>query len=171
MTAVDVARLPMVDVESNVPDETRVMFDKFIGQRGRVPNLFRIAALRPTIAQTLAAHLDAVMGPGEVTTQLKELIACRVSEINHTPYCLASHSKLARRAGATDAQLSALAGQDFSAFEPGWSAAFAYASEVAAATLPTRPSRRWPSIGRHHRSSRLPRSRRRSVSSIASPTR
>jgi len=132
MTAVDVARLPMVDVESNVPDETRAMFDKFIGQRGRVPNLFRIAALRPTIAQTLAAHLDAVMGPGEVTTQLKELIACRVSEINHTPYCLASHSKLARRAGATDAQLSALAGQDFSAFEPGWSAAFAYASEVAA---------------------------------------
>jgi AhpD family alkylhydroperoxidase len=86
------------------------MFDKFIGQRGRVPNLFRIAALRPTIAQTLAAHLDAVMGPGEVSGLLKELIACRVSQINSTPYCLASHSKLARKQGGTDAQLAALAG-------------------------------------------------------------
>lgn len=131
-TAVDAARLPMVDVEANVPDETRAMFDKFIAQRGRVPNLFRIAALRPAIAQTLAAHLAAVMGPGEVSTQLKELLACRVSQINHTPYCLASHSKLARKAGATDDQISALAGTDYSTFEPGWSAAFAYASEVAA---------------------------------------
>ena len=131
-TAVDAARLPMVDVEANVPDETRAMFDKFLGQRGRVPNLFRIAALRPTIAQTLAAHLDAVMGPGEVSGLLKELIACRVSQINHTPYCLASHSKLARKQGGTDAQLAALAEHNFSGFEPGWSAAFAYASEVAA---------------------------------------
>jgi uncharacterized peroxidase-related enzyme len=130
--AVDGARLPMIDVGANVPDDTRAMFDKFITQRGRVPNLFRIAALRPPIAETLAAHLDAVMGPGEVSTQLKEMIACRVSQINHTPYCLASHSKLARKAGATDAQLTALSETDYSGFEPGWSAAFAYASEVAA---------------------------------------
>jgi uncharacterized peroxidase-related enzyme len=131
-TAVDGARLPMVDVEANVPDETRAMFDKFMSQRGRVPNLFRVAALRPTIAQTLAAHLDAVMGPGEVSGLLKELIACRVSEINRTPYCLASHSKLARKQGGTEAQLTAIAVQDYTVFEPGWSAAFTYASEVAA---------------------------------------
>jgi uncharacterized peroxidase-related enzyme len=131
-TAIDAARLPMVDVESNVPRETRAMFDTFIRQRGRVPNLFRIAALRPPIAETLAAHLSAVMGPGEVSGLLKELLACRVSQINHTPYCLASHSKLARTAGGTDAQLAALADTDYSGFEPGWSAAFAYVSEVAA---------------------------------------
>ena len=131
-TAVDTARLPMVEVEGNVPDETRSMFDKFITQRGRVPNLFRIAALRPPIAQTLAAHLDAVMGPGEVSGLLKELIACRVSQITSTPYCLASHGKLAKKQGGTDAQLASLAEHDFSGFEPGWSAAFQYASEVAA---------------------------------------
>src|SRR5262249_21261218 len=104
-TATDAARLPMVDVEANVPAATRAMFDQFITQRGRVPNLFRIAALRPQIAATLAAHLDAVMGPGEVSGLLKELVACRVSQINQTPYCLASHSKLARKQGGSDAQI------------------------------------------------------------------
>jgi uncharacterized peroxidase-related enzyme len=131
-TATEPARLPLVEVDGNVPDETRVMFDRFIQQRGRVPNLFRVAALRPRIAETLAAHLDAVMGPGEVSGLLKELLACRVSQINQTPYCLASHSKLARKQGGTDAQLASLAGHDYSGFEPGWQAAFTYASEVAA---------------------------------------
>jgi uncharacterized peroxidase-related enzyme len=131
-TATDAARLPMVDVGAPVPDETRAMFDRFIQLRGRVPHLFRVAALRPPIAQTLAAHLDAVMGPGEVSGLLKELIACRVSQINQTPYCLASHSKLARKAGGTDDQIASLAEHDYSGFEPGWAAAFAYTSEVAA---------------------------------------
>ena len=64
----------------------RAAFDNLIRQRGKVPNLFRVAGHRPDIAATLAAHLDAVMGPGEVPELLKELLSVRVSHINQCRY-------------------------------------------------------------------------------------
>ena len=85
---------PGLEVEPRVPrlapDEvegaTRVIFDTFVRQRGNVPNLFRVAANRPPIVQTLHAHMQAVMGPGEVSGLLKELVAVRVSLINDCEY-------------------------------------------------------------------------------------
>ena len=53
---------------------------------GVVPNLFRIAAHRPEIVQTLYAHMNAVMGKGTVPKLLKELISIRVSQINGCVY-------------------------------------------------------------------------------------
>ena len=53
---------------------------------GVVPNLFRVAAHRPEIVQTLYAHMKAVMGKGTVPQQLKELISVRVSQINGCVY-------------------------------------------------------------------------------------
>jgi alkylhydroperoxidase family enzyme len=81
----DDARLARLAREE-VDPELRPTFDAFVASRGKVPNLFRVAAHRPAIAATLAAHLDAVMGPGEVPMQLKELISVRVSTINGCEY-------------------------------------------------------------------------------------
>lgn len=53
---------------------------------GVVPNLFRVAAHRPEIVQTLYAHMKAVMGKGTVPQLLKELISVRVSQINGCVY-------------------------------------------------------------------------------------
>ncbi len=127
----ETARLPMIPVDADVPEGTRAVFQAFVRERGGVPNLFRIAALRPPIVETLQAHLRAVMGPGEVDVLLKELVACRVSQVNGCEYCLASHGKLARRFGGNEGQIAALAAEDYTSFAPGWAAAFAYATEVA----------------------------------------
>jgi alkylhydroperoxidase family enzyme len=54
--------------------------------RGKVPNLFRIMARRPGIMTTIVAQMNAVMGAGEVSVLLKELTACRVSQINNCEY-------------------------------------------------------------------------------------
>jgi len=81
----DEARLPRLSAAEIAP-ELRPTFDAFVASRGKVPNLFRVAAHRPAIAATLAAHLDAVMGPGEVPVLLKELISVRVSRINECDY-------------------------------------------------------------------------------------
>lgn len=70
----------------DVPPATRERFEQFVRQRGTVPNLFRIAAHRPPIHDTLAAHLGAVMGPGEVSMLLKELLSVRVSHRNDCEY-------------------------------------------------------------------------------------
>lgn len=64
----------------------REVFDAFMRERGKVPNLFRVAAHQPRIVSTLRAHMDAVMGPGEVDELLKELLSIRVSQINDCEY-------------------------------------------------------------------------------------
>ncbi len=85
------------------------LYDKIYAQRGNVPNMFRTMAHRPEIFSTMMAHFSAVVNTGTVPTKLKELIIVRTSQINVTPYCLASHTILARGLGWTDDQLDNLA--------------------------------------------------------------
>lgn len=123
------ARIPRVDPDHADPS-LRESFDEFVRVRGKVPNLFRITGQRPSIGRTLAAHLRAVMDEGEVPTALKELLAVRVSQVNGCDYCLASHSRLARRAGATDAQIAALANGIVDDVEASWRAPLRAADEM-----------------------------------------
>ena len=78
-------RVPRLAPESVAPP-VREVFDAFVRERGKVPNLFRVAAHRPEIVATLRAHMNAVMGPGTVDVLLKELVAVRVSQINNCEY-------------------------------------------------------------------------------------
>lgn len=70
----------------NAPDVVRPTFDAFVRERGKVPNLFRLAAHHPEVMRTLADHLRVVMGEGTVPVLLKELLSVRVSRINLCDY-------------------------------------------------------------------------------------
>ena len=94
---------------SEVTPEIAALYDKVFAQRGNVPNMFRVMAHRPEIFSTMQAHFDAVLNTGTVSTRLKELIIVRTSQVNETPYCLASHTALAKRLGWSDEQLAHLA--------------------------------------------------------------
>src|SRR6202021_3321261 len=89
--------------------EIAALYDKAFAARGNVPNMFRVMAHRPEIFSTMQAHFSAVLNTGTVSTKLKELIIVRTSQINVTPYCLASHTILARNLGWNDDQLANLA--------------------------------------------------------------
>ena len=114
------SRISRLD-RTQVPPEIAAGFDKVFAQRGNVPNMFRVMAHRPEIFSTMQAHFAAVLSTGTVSTKLEELIIVRTSQINVTPYCLASHTILARSLGWTDDQLSHLADwqtrEDFSLAE------------------------------------------------------
>ena len=94
---------------SEVAPEMATLYDKAFAQRGNVPNMFRVMAHRPEIFATMQAHFAAVLNTGTVPTRLKELIIVRTSQVNVTPYCLASHTILAKGLGWSDDQLSHLA--------------------------------------------------------------
>lgn len=81
----EAARLRLVAPGDEHADVTPV-FDAFIAQRGRVPNLFRAIAHHAAITATLTAHMKAVMGPGTVSVLLKELLSVRVSQVNACEY-------------------------------------------------------------------------------------
>ena len=78
-------RLPRLRPE-DVDGPARSVLDELLRSRGNVPNLFRVAAHRPAIMQTLHAHMDAVMGQGTVPQLLKEFVALRVSYLNACRY-------------------------------------------------------------------------------------
>ncbi|MGB8032012.1 MAG: carboxymuconolactone decarboxylase family protein [Terracidiphilus sp.] len=102
------SRISRVD-RSQLAPEIAALYDKAFALRGNVPNMFRVMAHRPEIYATMQAHFAAVLSTGTVSTKLKELIIVRTSQVNETPYCLASHTILARNLGWTDDQLSHLA--------------------------------------------------------------
>ena len=102
------ARISRLD-RTQVTPEIAARYDKVFAQRGNVPNMFRVMAHRPEIFATMQAHFAAVLNTGTVSTKLKELIIVRTSQVNETPYCLASHTILARSLGWSDDQLSHLA--------------------------------------------------------------
>ncbi|HVC48390.1 MAG TPA: carboxymuconolactone decarboxylase family protein [Terracidiphilus sp.] len=102
------SRISRID-RSEVTPDLAALFDKVFAQRGNVPNMFRVMAHRPEIFATMQAHFGAVLSAGTVSARLKELIIVRTSQVNDTPYCLASHTILARGLGWTDDQLAHLA--------------------------------------------------------------
>jgi len=102
------SRISRLD-RSAVTLDLATLFDKVYAQRGNVPNMFRVMAHRPEIFATMQAHFGAVLNTGTVSTRLKELIIVRTSQVNDTPYCLASHTTLARNLGWSDDQLAHLA--------------------------------------------------------------
>jgi len=102
------SRISRLD-RSQVSADTAALYDKIFAVRGNVPNMFRVMAHRPEIFATMQAHFAAVLNTGTVSTKLKELIIVRTSQVNETPYCLASHTILARTLGWTDDQLAHLA--------------------------------------------------------------
>jgi uncharacterized peroxidase-related enzyme len=102
------SRISRLD-RSEVSAEMAALYDKAFAQRGNVPNMFRVMAHRPEIFATMQAHFGAVLNTGTVSTRLKELIIVRTSQVNETPYCLASHTILARNLGWSDEQLAHLA--------------------------------------------------------------
>ena len=124
------ARISKVE-RSAVSTETAALFDRIFAQRGNVPNMFRVMAHRPEIFSTMQAHFAAVLNTGTVSVKLKELIIVRTSQVNETPYCLASHTRLARGLGWSDEQLANL--KDWAArsdFTPAEKAALRLAETV-----------------------------------------
>lgn len=84
------------------------IYDRTLRDRGNVPNMFRTMAHRPEIFETIIAHMDAVLNTGTLPKALKELVIVRTSQLNRTPYCLASHTAICKRLGWTDVQLEAM---------------------------------------------------------------
>ncbi len=99
-----ISRLTRSEVDASI----RAVFDDSLRERGNVPYFFRTLAHRPSIMTTAWAHMQAVLAEGTLPRALKELAVVRTSQLNRTPYCLASHTTMAKKLGTTDDKLNAL---------------------------------------------------------------
>ena len=65
-------------------------------------------AHRPEIFETIIAHMEAVLNTGTLPKALKELVIVRTSQLNRTPYCLASHTAICLKLGWSKDHIAAL---------------------------------------------------------------
>ncbi len=65
----------------------------------------RRKALAPDIHDAFEKFSRAVFSPGALLEKTKQLIAVAVAHTTQCPYCIAGHSNLARRKGASDEEI------------------------------------------------------------------
>ena len=65
-----------------------------------------LGEMKPDIMGAFGAFNTAAMADGELSAKTKELIAVAVALTTQCEYCLTIHTEMAKKAGATDAELT-----------------------------------------------------------------
>lgn len=73
---------------------------------GATPNMFKAVANSPAALQSMWAAFGA-LGTGTLGAKLGEQVAVAIANRNQCEYCLAAHTVLGQKAGATAAEMAA----------------------------------------------------------------
>lgn len=99
------ARIPLID-PAQTSGPRQALLQQIHSAFGATPAMFRAAANSEAALQALWASFGA-LGAGRIPAKLGEQIAVAVADRNDCEYCLAAHTLLGRKAGASAAEMSA----------------------------------------------------------------
>lgn len=103
-------RVPLID-RAAAGASVAPTLDAIQGAFGATPNMFRAVANSPESLNAMWSFFGA-LGGGTLGAKLGEQIAVAVANRNDCEYCLAAHTALGRKAGASSAEMtSAQTGQ------------------------------------------------------------
>ena len=80
--------------------EQKALFDQINGAFGVVPNMFKAIGNSSAALESMWTSFGA-LGKGQLDAKLGEQIAVHIADINRCEYCLAAHTVLGQKAGAT----------------------------------------------------------------------
>jgi uncharacterized peroxidase-related enzyme len=116
--------LPAVDT---APEASRPALAEIQTAFGATPNMFRAVANSPAALKAMWSFFGA-LGGGTLGSRLGEQIAVAVADRNRCHYCLAAHTALGRKAGASAEEMAeAQAGRSA---DPRTAAALAFALKL-----------------------------------------
>jgi len=103
------ATLGLIEYADASP-EVRAVYDDIMATRKTdwINNFFKALAHDPVTLRRTWQSAKEIMAPGALDAVTKEMIYLAVSSTNQCPYCIASHTASARKAGMTDQMLSEL---------------------------------------------------------------
>ena len=103
------ASVPLID-DDKASAEVRAVYDDIRATRKTdyVNNFLKALANHPPTLRRTWESVKEVMAPGALDVLTKEMIYLAISASNQCPYCIASHTAGARKAGMTDAMLHEL---------------------------------------------------------------
>src|SRR5579871_6500120 len=93
---------------ANASPEVRAVYDDIMATRQTdwINNFWKTLAQDPATLRRTWENIKAVMAGGALDALTKEMIYVAVSASNQCPYCIASHTAAARKAGMTDAMFA-----------------------------------------------------------------
>lgn len=97
-------RITLVD-PANATGQTYEQLAQIRSAFGMVPNMFKAAANSPAALTSLWGAFGA-LGSGRLGAKLGEQIAVAIADRNDCKYCLAAHTGLGRKAGATPQEMA-----------------------------------------------------------------
>jgi AhpD family alkylhydroperoxidase len=101
------ATLGLIEYENASP-EVRAIYDDIMATRRTdwINNFWKALAHDPANLRRTWLSIKEIMAPKALDAVTKEMIYLAVSATNQCPYCIASHTAAARKAGMTDAMLA-----------------------------------------------------------------
>lgn len=120
------SRIPLVSA-ATAPAGSQAALTQIAGAFGATPNMFRAVAHSPAALASLWGSFSA-LGGGVLPVKLREQIAVAVADRNGCHYCLAAHTALGRKAGASSEEMAQA--QSGHSDDPGTAAVLAFVSKV-----------------------------------------
>ncbi|PKQ07567.1 MAG: carboxymuconolactone decarboxylase [Alphaproteobacteria bacterium HGW-Alphaproteobacteria-11] len=99
------AHVKLIDPASS-SDAIKPTLDRINGALGVVPNMFKAVANSPAALNSMWGAFGALSG-GKLGARLGEEIAVAIANANRCEYCLAVHTALGRKAGASADDIAA----------------------------------------------------------------
>jgi len=95
--------------------EVRAVYDDIMATRkvDWINNFWKALAHDPAVLKRTWQSIKEIMAPGKLDAMTKEMVYLAVSATNQCPYCIASHTAAARKAGMSEdmfAELMAVIG-------------------------------------------------------------
>ncbi|MDH5821714.1 peroxidase-related enzyme [Luteimonas sp. RD2P54] len=120
------SRIPLVDPAATTPDR-QALLAEIHAAFGATPNMFRAVANSPAALKSMWSAFGA-LGGGALSARLGEQVAVVIANRNACEYCLAAHTALGRKAGASAEEMSQA--QDGRSADPKTAAALRFALAV-----------------------------------------
>ncbi|MGB3289683.1 MAG: carboxymuconolactone decarboxylase family protein [Burkholderiaceae bacterium] len=99
------SRVPLIET-NNASGERKALLTQIHGAFGATPAMFKAVANSTAALKSMWGSFGA-LGAGVIDAKLGEQIAVAIANRNACEYCLAAHTVLGRKAGATSEELSA----------------------------------------------------------------
>ncbi|KCV32413.1 peroxidase-like protein [Bordetella bronchiseptica SBL-F6116] len=123
------SRVPLID-PSQAGAERQAILAQIQGAFGATPNMFKAVANSAAALKSMWEAFGA-LGGGVIPARLGEQIAVAVANRNRCEYCLAAHTALGRKAGASAEDMAAA--QDGGSADPRTAAALRFALQLVEA--------------------------------------
>lgn len=99
--------MPRINTDTHLaPAASQPLLQQIQQAFGSTPNMFKAVANSPAALKSMWASFGA-LGQGTLGAQLGEQIAVAIANRNACEYCLAAHTALGRKAGASGEQMAA----------------------------------------------------------------